>query len=43
MDRLDITMKRRGKRYLIYPVVERIADVVGRRKSRPEVERPVGI
>jgi hypothetical protein len=43
MDRLDITLKRRGKRYLTYPVVETIVDVVGRRKSRPEVERPIGI
>jgi hypothetical protein len=43
MDRLDIAVKRRGKRYLVYPVVKTIVGIVGRRKSGREEEQPIGV
>jgi hypothetical protein len=43
MDRMDFTVKRRGQRYLVYPVVETIAGIVGRRKSGPETETPIRV
>jgi len=43
MNRLDTTVKRRGKRYLIHPVVENIVGVVEGSKSRREGKKPIGV
>jgi hypothetical protein len=38
-----MTVKRRGKRYLVYPSVDTIVGFVGRRKSGRERENPIGV